>query len=331
MKWNPHETQLVVVSADAYDFIREGMLALERAEPALRGRPFFPDLLARPANATAVELWHRPELRGLLHALRLHGYMATHPATRQFEFANAHFAEALMGDYMNVRKFIEAAISAFYEAFVFVSIARTGITCEFIPSTGRSKSPDILLPKMRMLVECKDIQGRALSAWTIPNLGRRIRERHEEATLQFDRYDSSNTFARMVFVDLPDDNAPLGRVLKSKQILDLYAQILDAGESPSFDRERASTLIMTSSSVYHLVERPLGGPRPMVVPRPLTFPSDSMVALFLDALFQGEGHPPWAYWQPAITAQLQFEYHLPSDYKKAKSTGQMVAYLSENY
>ncbi len=327
---NASDLRLIVLSIEAYESIYQGVRVLVDAEPRLAEKPFIPQLSKPPSSATSGELWYRSEMGGLLHAFRLHGHMATHPATLRFDQANKHFARALMGTYSNVPKFIESSVSAFYEVFVFNSIARTGITCEFIPRIN-GKSPDIMLPKMRLLVECKDIQGRSLTTWSISNLGRRIRECHESAVKQLEGYPASSGFEHMVFIDLPDDNLPLRQAMSRSDFIELYSQILDAGGSMGLDIERADSLILSTSGIYHLVEASVGVRQPIVVPQihpPAMFPRTPMKAMLLDAIFAGEGMRAWANWQPAMTARMQFEHLLPTDYLEAKASGQAKDYLA---
>lgn len=318
---------------DAYNCIRKGISVLVEAEPRLQDKPFLPKLEPSSGNVGEVEIWYLPTLSGLIHALRLHGYIASHPATIEFEKANSHFAKALMGDCHNVPKFVESCVSAFYEVFVFISIARTGITCDFIPISKQGKRPDIVLPKMQILVECKDVQGRDLSTWSMPNLGRRIREQHAQAIQQIEQYDPIGQYERLVFVDLPDGDASLAQTFSEQEILELHRQVLDAGESPSLDIQRARSLVLTTTGMYHLVE-PVEGRRPIVVPKihsPIMLPNSPMTALLFDALFLGSSRPVWASWKPALTAKLAFELSLPDAYKEAKKRGKAVDYLRDHF
>lgn len=323
---------LVVLPIDAYDSIYQGVRALIQAEPKLAEKPFIPILTSPPPGATAVELYYRNEMQGLLHAFRLHGHIATHIDTLRFDQSNQHFARALMGSFTDIKKFVEASVSAFYEVFVFNSIARTGISCEFVPR-ATSKTPDIILPKMQIIIECKDIQGRELTSWSIPNLGRRIRECHEQAMSQLENYSTNGVFEHLVFLDLPDDKVSLNKAMSSRNLTELYGQVLDSGGKTGLNIERARNLVLSSSSVYHLVGH-IRSRLPIVKPQihpPIMFPKSPMKAMLFDAIFAGEGKPAWANWQPNSLAKLQFEHFLPTEYKQAKEEGNVKNYLQSNW
>lgn len=96
---------------------------------------------------------------------------------------------------------ITNTLSALYECAVYLLISKSGFGGRFLRGQGL---PDLLFPRQRLLVECKDCQVDWFGDSRTSSVELRIRERIAEGLAQLDRAYAGNDAIKAVFIDLPD-------------------------------------------------------------------------------------------------------------------------------
>jgi len=270
--------------------------------------------------------------------------MARHPLTRRIDAAREHLAEPFLIGYDSSRGWqgfedaafravwAERVLSSFYEAFVFLMIAKAGFEVEFIETTSQ-RSPDLILPKLGLLIECKDIQGRALEDWETPKLAARVRDNMGEAFTQMLKHDPDEEFEHICFVDLPDSPHRTSRALPGQRRLELIANAFDFGEG-GLDLSYAKRCLLSRTGLYHLVNREPRGPQPIVVPEwlePLAPVLSKKFSVLVDALFREDGTHPIRAWRPLHVMRAAFDHELPAEYRQARDAGRGKEFIETYY